>query len=73
MIVNGFYNHLSGHQQYRSERIAPHAANKGLNEMGGEALKQTLVLYTNFCGRWTDRAFNPPIHLARECLVQKQI
>jgi len=61
MIVNGFCNHLSGHQQYRFERIAPHAANMGLNEMAVEALKQTLVLYTNFCGRWTDRTSNLPL------------
>lgn len=61
MIVMGFYKHLRTHEQYRSERIAPHAANMGLNEMASEALKQTVVLYTNFCGRWTVRASNPSL------------
>jgi len=37
------------------------AANKGLKEMAGEVVNQTVVLTTNFCGRLTVPASNPPL------------
>lgn len=37
------------------------ADNKGLKEMAGDVLNQTVVLSTNFCGRLTVRASKPPL------------
>ncbi len=36
-------------------------ANKGLKEMAGELLNQTVVLSTNVSGWWPVRATKPPL------------
>lgn len=35
--------------------------NKGLNEMAGEVINQTLVHLINSCGRWTVCGSKPPL------------
>jgi hypothetical protein len=35
--------------------------NKGLKEMAGEEVSQAFMLFTNFCGQFTFRVFNPPL------------
>jgi hypothetical protein len=42
------------------ERVA-RTHNKGLKEMAGEVVNQTVVLSTNFYGRLTVRASKPPL------------
>jgi hypothetical protein len=50
---------IIGRTTLRTDRRA--SANKGLKEMAGEVVNQTVVLLINSCGRLTVRASKPPL------------